>query len=248
MPGEPTGENEGPSDEGPSDEGPSVHQERPSWLSPLAPGERYYSQSYLERTRKQESSAERKEPIVRNLPRNLGKWTAVVVASLVALIIGVAIGMAAGGEDSSSTAASATDPETVTVTGPTSTETMTETVSATKAEREELKQRAQVIAARAAEVKAREREVREDARALQRRIGVVERSKFGDGIFIVGKEVKPGTYRSRGGGSCYWARLSGFGGSDIIVNGGFNRNQIVTISSSDRGFESRSCGTWYRVG
>jgi hypothetical protein len=75
------------------------------------------------------------------------------------------------------------------------------------------------------------------------------RSSFGDGIWLVGEEIQPGTYRSPAGGSCYWARLSGFGGfDDIIINGGFTRNQTVTISASDKGFESSNCGTWVKIG
>jgi hypothetical protein len=185
---------------------------------------------------------------MRALAGRLGKWTAVAAASFVALILGTTIGLAAGGDASDEP--SGESPGTVTVSSSstvTVSETVTETVSATKAQREKLKQRAQALAERRDDVAALEREVRQDKRALERRIGVVQRNKFSDGVFIVGREVKPGTYRSRGGGGCYWARLSGFGGSDIIVNGGFSRNQTVTIFSSDRGFESSRCGSWYRI-
>jgi hypothetical protein len=37
---------------------PLAHPEHPAWLPPLAPGERYYSPSYIERTRKPRSSAD----------------------------------------------------------------------------------------------------------------------------------------------------------------------------------------------
>jgi hypothetical protein len=178
---------------------------------------------------------------LRNLLRKLGKWTAVAVASFVALVIGVAIGAATGGDDSQPGTTQSAAPQTVTVAGTGSTETVTETISATKAERAKLDQRTAALAVRS-------RELRQAERALQREIGVVKRTQFSDGTFIVGKEVRPGTYRARAGGDCYWARLSGFGGNDIIVNGGFSRNQTVTISSSDKGFESRNCGTWHRIG
>jgi hypothetical protein len=70
-------------------------------------------------------------------------------------------------------------------------------------------------------------------------------SKFGDGAFIVGEDIKPGTYRSPGSGSCYWARMSSFAGGGvggIIANG--NSPGIVTISANDRGFQTYGCGTW----
>lgn len=46
----------------------------------------------------------------------------------------------------------------------------------------------------------------------------------------------------------YWARLSGFGGTldDIRANDNASGSTIVTISSSDRGFQARDCGTWRR--
>jgi hypothetical protein len=69
-----------------------------------------------------------------------------------------------------------------------------------------------------------------------------------DGLWKVGEEVAPGAHRSSGGGSCYWARLSGFSGDlDDILAKGIGRNQTVTISSSDVGFESEECGEWTRI-
>lgn len=70
---------------------------------------------------------------------------------------------------------------------------------------------------------------------------------FGDGTFTVGKDIQPGTYRTRVGATgCYYARLKGFGGtvSDIINNDTTDGPAIVTISASDKGFQSTNCGTW----
>jgi hypothetical protein len=73
-----------------------------------------------------------------------------------------------------------------------------------------------------------------------------------DGIYIVGADVSPGTWRSAGGDSsgCYAARLSGFGGTldqvisnDVSSEGGL----VVTIGSGDAGFETTGCGTWTKV-
>lgn len=71
-------------------------------------------------------------------------------------------------------------------------------------------------------------------------------TSFSDGTYVVGAHIAPGTYRSPGGSSCYWARLSGFGGSisDIITNGLAAGPTIVTISPSDDGFTTSGCGTW----
>src|SRR5262249_1630682 len=70
---------------------------------------------------------------------------------------------------------------------------------------------------------------------------------FGDGTFQVGKDIQPGTYRTRSDSSgCYYARLRGFGGStdDIIANENTDGPAVVTIAASDKGFTSQNCGTW----
>jgi hypothetical protein len=69
---------------------------------------------------------------------------------------------------------------------------------------------------------------------------------FGDGMYLVGVDIAPGTWRSEGSSSCYWERLSGFGGDpgEIIANGLSDDPQIVTIGASDAGFESTDCGMW----
>jgi hypothetical protein len=73
-------------------------------------------------------------------------------------------------------------------------------------------------------------------------------SSFGNGQFAVGIDIAAGTYSTSGGGSCYWERESGFGGtlSNIITNNLPTGPAIVTISSSDVGFKSQGCGTWTR--
>jgi hypothetical protein len=71
----------------------------------------------------------------------------------------------------------------------------------------------------------------------------------GDGTFVVGREVRPGTYRTAGGSNCYWARLRGLGGelSDVITNGNVTGPTTVLIRPSDKGFETTGCEGWQRV-
>ncbi|MFC8514317.1 hypothetical protein [Streptomyces sp. NPDC057257] len=77
----------------------------------------------------------------------------------------------------------------------------------------------------------------------------------GDGTFVVGKDIKPGTYRTDGpqGGlitDCYWARLSSTSGdvNDIIANESTKGQTTVTISPSDKAFTTNGCKTWEKVG
>lgn len=70
---------------------------------------------------------------------------------------------------------------------------------------------------------------------------------FGDGTYQVGKDIKPGTYRTRTGSpNCYYARLKGFSGSlnDVLANNNTDNPAIVTILPGDKGFTSENCGTW----
>jgi len=74
---------------------------------------------------------------------------------------------------------------------------------------------------------------------------------FSDGVYIVGVDIAPGLWQnSDSSGGCYWARLSGFGGTldEIIANEFSETIQVVRIHPTDRGFETEGCGVWTRIG
>lgn len=75
------------------------------------------------------------------------------------------------------------------------------------------------------------------------------KTAFDDGMFLVGTDIAPGTYKNTASQSCYYARLHGFSNStdDIIANNLTNNVAIVTIYASDKGFESHNCGTWTKI-
>jgi hypothetical protein len=89
-----------------------------------------------------------------------------------------------------------------------------------------------------------------DCGTWSRNLSPVTRSKtrFGNGTFIVGVDVLPGTYQTAGGEGCYWERLRSFVGTldAIIANANPQGTAIVTIGRGDRGFESHDCGSWHR--
>jgi hypothetical protein len=72
------------------------------------------------------------------------------------------------------------------------------------------------------------------------------KNRFEEGTYFVRTDIAPGSYRSSGGGGCYWARLSGFDGGtgNIIANDLPSGAAIVEIAASDKGFNSTGCGTW----
>ena len=69
---------------------------------------------------------------------------------------------------------------------------------------------------------------------------------FGDGTWRVGDDVASGLYAAPGGDFCYWARLSGFGGTldEIIANDLGPGRKLAAIVSTDVGFDTSGCGRW----
>lgn len=70
---------------------------------------------------------------------------------------------------------------------------------------------------------------------------------FVEGDHVVGKDIKPGTYRTlnRDVKNCYWERTTK--GGDTIANRFVSfapAGVTVTISPSDGGFTSTRCGNW----
>ncbi len=76
------------------------------------------------------------------------------------------------------------------------------------------------------------------------------KTEFGPGSYRVGIDIEPGTYRSTAASTnCYWKRLSNFTGQDDILANYLSASPTtVTILASDKGFETRNCGTWTKVG
>jgi hypothetical protein len=72
----------------------------------------------------------------------------------------------------------------------------------------------------------------------------------GDGTYLVGTDIKPGTYRSIDNSGCYWERDKSADGSfgSIIANDNVDGQGVVTIKSSDKVFTSSGCSDWKRVG
>ena len=72
-------------------------------------------------------------------------------------------------------------------------------------------------------------------------------ANFDNGTYIVGIDIRPGTYRTTGGSHCYWERLSGFSGDadDLLANDILeNRPGVVTVKETDKGFSSQDCDGW----
>lgn len=166
-------------------------------------------------------------------------WRRAWFLPLVALVVGIAIGATGSGGDDTPEAAPAPT-VTATVEGdPLPAETVT--VDPAEDIQASLDARAAELDQRSAGLDAREAAISGQEAAIE--AGTVP----GDGIFLVGTDIQPGTYRGNAaGGSCYWARLSGTSGEfeDIIANGNADGPTIVTVESGDVAFETTRCGEW----
>ncbi|WP_137988924.1 hypothetical protein [Streptomyces vilmorinianum] len=73
----------------------------------------------------------------------------------------------------------------------------------------------------------------------------------GDGDFEVGKDVKPGLYRSTGNkdAGCYWERAKDSSGDtdSILANDNVTGTSYVQIAATDKIFKSEGCGEWEAV-
>ena len=64
-------------------------------------------------------------------------------------------------------------------------------------------------------------------------------SEIGPGMYLVGRDITPGTYRGKAGtdvlSSCYWARLSGLSEDfdDLIANDNATGSYYVSVDASD---------------
>lgn len=67
----------------------------------------------------------------------------------------------------------------------------------------------------------------------------------GDGTWLIGRQIKRGTYRSAGSGVCLWQRLVGGAVGWVVVDGAFGPGpQVVVLGKGDVAFASQGCGPW----
>ncbi|MBZ4319022.1 hypothetical protein [Streptomyces huiliensis] len=78
-------------------------------------------------------------------------------------------------------------------------------------------------------------------------------SVSGDGMYRIGADIAPGTYRSTGNkadGNCYWERAKDalHGMESIAANENVTGNGIVTITPQDAYFKTSGCADWKKTG
>ncbi len=71
-----------------------------------------------------------------------------------------------------------------------------------------------------------------------------------DGTFAVGTDIVPGTYTSAGPqgdrGVCYWKRVGGDDGKQLVDNAMSKKPQVVRIDPTDKVFKTDGCQPWQK--
>ena len=75
----------------------------------------------------------------------------------------------------------------------------------------------------------------------------------GDGVFVVGMDIRRGTYHTTGatggaGGDCYYALLSSTSTNDIIDNNNVTGPATITVGPGVKAVDTSGCNTWHRIG
>lgn len=69
-----------------------------------------------------------------------------------------------------------------------------------------------------------------------------------DGTFMVGTDIAAGTYSSggpiAGKTTCYWKRLGGASGNEVVDNAITKKPQVVQIDAGDKAFKTDGCQPW----
>jgi hypothetical protein len=77
----------------------------------------------------------------------------------------------------------------------------------------------------------------------------VPATSFGDGVYVVGSDIVPGTYEAEGGEDCYWRRMSDFSANfdALLAIENMTVPGSITIEPTDAGVDTGGCGTWTLV-
>jgi hypothetical protein len=189
------------------------------------------------------------------------------VALVVALAIGVGIGAAAGNNASALNAAnsqvSALRGQVSSLTGQVS--SLTGQVASAKDQAQQATTTAQqatatanaqasaAYASRNAALTQQETTLKQQEKTVAAEMGQLQASQIsGDGVYVVGKDIKAGVYHTSGSGNtgqndCYFATLNSTDTTNIADNNNFDGAETVDVSSA-YAFEVNGPCTWVRVG
>lgn len=185
-------------------------------------------------------------------------WVIAVAALLVGIMLGSASSGAADPRDSSEYRALSDDLETTQAELDTAEDELAAAEDELRdiagdlpAREDAVNEAEEALKAREAAVKKSEAELRRAEKAIAKReraVGIAEKEIAnntipGDGVFEVGADMKPGTYKSAGSGGCYYAVLGDANGNNIKSNNITDGPATASVSAGEY-FESTRCADW----
>jgi chaperonin cofactor prefoldin len=109
------------------------------------------------------------------------------------------------------------------------------------------------LSQKAATLKQQQDTLAQQQQSVKAQMGELQASQIsGDGVYVVGKDIKPGVYHTNGSGNtgandCYYATLNSTDTSNIADNNNFDGPETVDVSSAYAFQISGPC-TWVKVG
>jgi hypothetical protein len=109
------------------------------------------------------------------------------------------------------------------------------------------------LSQQAATLKQQQGTLAQQQQAVNAQMGALQASQIsGDGVYVVGKDIKAGMYHTSGSGNtgandCYFATLNSTDTSNIADNNNFDGPETVNVSSA-YAFETSGPCTWVKVG
>jgi type II secretory pathway pseudopilin PulG len=109
------------------------------------------------------------------------------------------------------------------------------------------------LSQQAAALKQQQATLTQQQQSVKAQMGELQASQIsGDGVYVVGKDIKAGVYHTNGSGNtgandCYFATLNSTDTSNIADNNNFDGPETVDVSSAFA-FEVNGPCTWVKVG
>jgi cell division protein FtsB len=109
------------------------------------------------------------------------------------------------------------------------------------------------LSQQAATLKQQQATLAQQQQAVKAQMGELQASQIsGDGVYVVGKDIKAGVYHTNGSGNtgandCYFATLNSTDTSNIANNNNFDGPETVDVSSA-YAFDVNGPCTWVKVG
>ncbi|HEX3750269.1 MAG TPA: hypothetical protein VHW06_06870 [Streptosporangiaceae bacterium] len=109
------------------------------------------------------------------------------------------------------------------------------------------------LSQQSAALKQQQTALSKEQQQVKAQLGEIQASQIsGDGVYVVGKDIKPGVYHTNGSGNtgandCYFATLNSTDTSNIADNNNFDGPETVDVSSA-YAFEINGPCTWSLTG